>query len=469
MASPTLAQDDRHQKRGTPSGGAKSVLALPFQNYKTFCPYLVGTYDEVAELVAGYIRLGARTFILDIPCLWGRTPAQRHRPPSGSWGRSMSPSCSTTPPESRAATLQDRNRDGAERMTYGDSRQRATDSRTCSSRRDAGRATGSVCSWRNHRRRSWPCTPSSRRARPTCRSTWRVRRRGLPGSSRLPNLGTCWPRRRRHRPSRNWSPAAGCTYRWDYWTRRPMTISAGPPRSAPATGVPCRPSRSSPWAIQSRLLICCSHPAPLGCPRGSPSPTPTLTAFLDWAVGYFGFRPSERHSGHPPLHFRFVDVRHLRHAGHGRCAVSGAAVAGDRSNRLAAFIRTSELTQWFSVPSVLTYMAKFDAVAQGDFPALERLLWCGETLPTPILAHWMRRLPHVQFTNLYGPTEATIASSYYTVEGCPSDETQTDSDRSAVWRRATARARRRAASGAAGRDRRDLHRRRRTEPRLLAR
>ncbi len=40
---------------------------LPFQNYKTFCPYLVGTYDEVAELVAGYIRLGARTFILDIP------------------------------------------------------------------------------------------------------------------------------------------------------------------------------------------------------------------------------------------------------------------------------------------------------------------------------------------------------------------------------------------------------------------
>jgi alkanesulfonate monooxygenase len=40
---------------------------LPFQNYKTFCPYLVGTYDEVAKLAAGYIRLGARTFILDIP------------------------------------------------------------------------------------------------------------------------------------------------------------------------------------------------------------------------------------------------------------------------------------------------------------------------------------------------------------------------------------------------------------------
>ncbi len=40
---------------------------LPFQNYKTFCPYLVGSYRQITELVAGYIRLGARTFILDVP------------------------------------------------------------------------------------------------------------------------------------------------------------------------------------------------------------------------------------------------------------------------------------------------------------------------------------------------------------------------------------------------------------------
>jgi acyl-coenzyme A synthetase/AMP-(fatty) acid ligase len=45
-------------------------------------------------------------------------------------------------------------------------------------------------------------------------------------------------------------------------------------------------------------------------------------------------------------------------------------------------------------------------------------------LPTPILIHWMKRLPHAQFTNLYGPTEATIASSYYTVPSCPELETE---------------------------------------------
>jgi alkanesulfonate monooxygenase len=39
----------------------------PFQNYKTFCPYLVGSYDAVADEVARYMGQGYRTFILDIP------------------------------------------------------------------------------------------------------------------------------------------------------------------------------------------------------------------------------------------------------------------------------------------------------------------------------------------------------------------------------------------------------------------
>ncbi len=39
----------------------------PFENYRTFCPYLVGSYEEVAGEVANYIAKGFTTFILDIP------------------------------------------------------------------------------------------------------------------------------------------------------------------------------------------------------------------------------------------------------------------------------------------------------------------------------------------------------------------------------------------------------------------
>jgi alkanesulfonate monooxygenase len=39
----------------------------PFENYNTFCPYLVGSYEQVATELGKYLALGFRTFILDIP------------------------------------------------------------------------------------------------------------------------------------------------------------------------------------------------------------------------------------------------------------------------------------------------------------------------------------------------------------------------------------------------------------------
>ncbi len=40
---------------------------VPFQNYKAVCPFLVGSYDRVADEVARYVDAGYRTFILDVP------------------------------------------------------------------------------------------------------------------------------------------------------------------------------------------------------------------------------------------------------------------------------------------------------------------------------------------------------------------------------------------------------------------
>jgi alkanesulfonate monooxygenase len=39
----------------------------PFENYKTFCPYLVGSYEQVSEELASYMSLGYHTYILDVP------------------------------------------------------------------------------------------------------------------------------------------------------------------------------------------------------------------------------------------------------------------------------------------------------------------------------------------------------------------------------------------------------------------
>ena len=50
-----------------PGTGPSTYWLWPFKNYKTFCPYLVGSYERVSEEVAKYIKSGFTNFILDIP------------------------------------------------------------------------------------------------------------------------------------------------------------------------------------------------------------------------------------------------------------------------------------------------------------------------------------------------------------------------------------------------------------------
>jgi alkanesulfonate monooxygenase len=53
---------------GSQTGPKRETYWLqPFENYHTNCPYLVGSYNEVADELARYLGFGHRTFILDIP------------------------------------------------------------------------------------------------------------------------------------------------------------------------------------------------------------------------------------------------------------------------------------------------------------------------------------------------------------------------------------------------------------------
>jgi len=49
------------------NGNRETYWLHPFENYQTNCPYLVGSYEAVAEELNRYISAGFGTFILDIP------------------------------------------------------------------------------------------------------------------------------------------------------------------------------------------------------------------------------------------------------------------------------------------------------------------------------------------------------------------------------------------------------------------
>ncbi|HTW72523.1 MAG TPA: LLM class flavin-dependent oxidoreductase, partial [Acetobacteraceae bacterium] len=52
--------------RERPADGSPYWL-WPFEEHRTFCPYLVGDFVTVAKEIARYLALGHRSFILDIP------------------------------------------------------------------------------------------------------------------------------------------------------------------------------------------------------------------------------------------------------------------------------------------------------------------------------------------------------------------------------------------------------------------
>jgi amino acid adenylation domain-containing protein len=160
-----------------------------------------------------------------------------------------------------------------------------------------------------------------------------------------------------------------------------------------------------------------------GTPKGVVITHANVVAFLEWAIAYFRIEAGDRLSGHAPFHFDLstFDIYSALWTGAELHLVPPSANLLPRD--LAAFIERRQLTQWFSVPTVFAYMDKLDAVPESGFTSLQRILWCGDVLPTPVLRAWMRRHPGATFTNLYGPTEATIASSYHTLEEMPESDT----------------------------------------------
>ncbi len=73
----SCASSRQQHMEGRPPRSPKEVLEAgevqgvywmwPFQNHQTFCPYLVGSYEEVSEEMSHYMRRGFESFILDIP------------------------------------------------------------------------------------------------------------------------------------------------------------------------------------------------------------------------------------------------------------------------------------------------------------------------------------------------------------------------------------------------------------------
>lgn len=80
-----------------------------------------------------------------------------------------------------------------------------------------------------------------------------------------------------------------------------------------------------------------------------------------------------------------------------------------------AFARRSQLTIWFSVPSLVSLAMNSRKLRPGSLASLRLVLFCGEALSWEAADAFRAAAPEAKIANLYGPTETTIAITHYTL------------------------------------------------------
>jgi amino acid adenylation domain-containing protein len=196
----------------------------------------------------------------------------------------------------------------------------------------------------------------------------------------------------------------------------PVVIDAEATLAAAAGRVDPVPPAAGPEAIAYLLFTSGST----GRPKGVGVTHANVTSFLAAIRERYDFGPADRFSQTFDLTFDLsvFDQFVAWDVGGCVCCPSEAQLMSP-----ARFIRESELSVWFSVPSLGAMMRKLRMLKPGAFPSLRWSLFCGEPLPVELARAWAAAAPGSTVENLYGPTEATIACTVQAFD--PADESGT--------------------------------------------
>lgn len=147
-----------------------------------------------------------------------------------------------------------------------------------------------------------------------------------------------------------------------------------------------------------------------GIPKGVPVSNRNVTAYLDHLLSAWDFTPADRFSHTFDLTFD-LSVHDMM-----VCWLSGACLCvplEDAPLKMISYIKTQQISVWFSVPSVAILMDKMRLLKGNALPKLRLSFFCGEPLHESIATKWQQATGGQTTVNLYGPSEATIAISAY--------------------------------------------------------
>ena len=158
-----------------------------------------------------------------------------------------------------------------------------------------------------------------------------------------------------------------------------------------------------------------------GKPKGVMLTNRAAISFVDWCSEAFEPDYNDRFSSHAPFHFDLSILDIYLPIKHGASLVLISEEIGKDPVRLGAMIAESNITIWYSAPSILSFLAQYGKLERYDYASLRIVLFAGEVFPVKHLRALKKLLPHPRYFNLYGPTETNVCTFYEIPQIVPED------------------------------------------------
>ncbi|MDD5033366.1 MAG: amino acid adenylation domain-containing protein [Methylococcaceae bacterium] len=145
-----------------------------------------------------------------------------------------------------------------------------------------------------------------------------------------------------------------------------------------------------------------------GCPKGVALSHGAVAAFAEWAADLLGLAGGEPIASSAPFFFDLSTFDLYSVLGRGAClhfVPSGLTLS---PSRLSAWLQEQAIAGWYTVPTLLAFLAYKGNLAQTPLADLRFLIFAGEVFPSPALVDLAESLSATRLYNFFGPTETNV-------------------------------------------------------------
>lgn len=145
-----------------------------------------------------------------------------------------------------------------------------------------------------------------------------------------------------------------------------------------------------------------------GRPKGIALSHRAMRAFADWAGTTFAVKSGDRIASLAPPYFDLSVFDLFTSLDRGALVDFMPRSLALSPSRMADWLEGRNSTIWYTVPSMLGFLALKGGLASRDFSRLTRVLFAGEVMPSKTLSALLDAMPGTSFYNLFGPTETNV-------------------------------------------------------------